>query len=238
MKLQKTIRYSKFRKIRGNRALNKKYLSALAESIKDHNMLEQNPIMVNERMEVLDGQHRLNVAKLLDIPIYYLAVPTGSLREIQLLNTHQRRWTLYNFLDSWVERGKKDYIYIKGFCERTGVSLSIAIWLLSPELNRNETLDNFRAGSFIASRKQFAKAIVDRVKEMEKYTKDNAYTDRDFLRALVKVYRSGIRHEDLIEMLEKSKLKINRSANIRSYIREIEDVLNFRKQYPVRVRHK
>ena len=66
----KTSDYSIFKKFPGNRDINPLNLRKITNSIKMHNMLDLKPIIVTESMEVTDGQHRLEAAKVLGVPIF------------------------------------------------------------------------------------------------------------------------------------------------------------------------
>ncbi len=61
-KVYQTSDLSIFKQIEGNRVPNLQHIKRLADSIRVYGM-KCNPILVNERMEVIDGQHRLMAAK-------------------------------------------------------------------------------------------------------------------------------------------------------------------------------
>lgn len=127
MPIQKTTNYDMFKKIKGNRVLNPTHLANLTVSISRKNMLEYNPIMVNDRMEVIDGQHRLEVAKNNHLPIWYMIVPRTGIDEVVELNAYARTWKLVDYIDSLVARGYPEMVYLKEFCESYGMSVTIAI---------------------------------------------------------------------------------------------------------------
>ena len=60
-KVYKTTDLSIFKSIDGNRVPNLQHIKRLAQSINVYGM-KCNPILVNEQMEVIDGQHRLAAA--------------------------------------------------------------------------------------------------------------------------------------------------------------------------------
>jgi hypothetical protein len=127
--IQKTTNYDQFKFVNGNRTLNQGHLAKLTVSISKRNLLEYAPILVNEAMEVIDGQHRLEVAKQNKWPIYYLVVPRSGLDEIIELNTTLRNWKLKDFIDSMIVLGNKTMLYLRGFCDDYALSPSIGILL-------------------------------------------------------------------------------------------------------------
>lgn len=82
---------TKFKQITGNRPHNPQHVKRLITSIKRYGVL-QNPIIVNEHMVVVDGQHRLLAAKGASSGIYYIIVPNYGLDEVQVLNLNQKNW--------------------------------------------------------------------------------------------------------------------------------------------------
>lgn len=69
--MQKTTDYAKI-KIPANRAVCEKHVMNLVELNKENNLLDCYPIIVNEKLELFDGQHRLECAKRLGPPVYFI----------------------------------------------------------------------------------------------------------------------------------------------------------------------
>jgi hypothetical protein len=57
---------------RHNREIDESHVLRLCKKIEENNMLSSNPITVNKDMVVTDGQHRVIVAKMLGLKIYYI----------------------------------------------------------------------------------------------------------------------------------------------------------------------
>jgi hypothetical protein len=125
--IQKTTDYSKFKTLKANRVLNQNHLAKLTVSISKRNMLENNPIIVNENMEVIDGQHRLEVAKANHWPIWFTVVTDAGIDEVLEMNTNLRVWKLQDFVDSLIVRGNKEMAYLKEFSQEWNLSLSSSI---------------------------------------------------------------------------------------------------------------
>lgn len=237
-KIEQTTDYSKFKTIRGNRGINRKYLTRLAESIQEKNLLPQNPIIVSEDMRVIDGQHRLKVAEILSIPIYYTVVDQGTLLDVQRLNSNVRQWTLMDFLDSYIAIGKEDYKTLKDFSDKYGVSLSNSIVLLTGgfyAMKDSKRLDLFRNGYFKANHKEYASTFAKRLTEISNYISDGVRDDREFIKSLDKMYKTGIKHELLMEKLLKSGHIIKRCLGMKEYIRELEDVISWKNKTILRI---
>lgn len=68
------------------------------------------PIVVNEKMVVIDGQHRLKASEIVGAPVEYIIKDGLSEHDIVRMNTVQKKWTLANHVEAWANRGNKEYI--------------------------------------------------------------------------------------------------------------------------------
>lgn len=79
-------------------------------------MLEQakegfiNPIIVNEHMIVIDGQHRIEHAKRVGVPVEYIIKPGLDEHDIVRMNTTQKPWSLLNYIESYANQGLEEYV--------------------------------------------------------------------------------------------------------------------------------
>ena len=113
-KVYKTNDLSVFNQIKGNRPPNPQHIRRLADSIKTNGIL-QNPIIVNEKMDVIDGQHRLLAAKEANSSVFYIVVDGYELNEVQVLNLNQKNWTSKDFLEGYADMGIESYVKLRNF---------------------------------------------------------------------------------------------------------------------------
>lgn len=108
--LYQTTDYSKFKTLKGNRAIDKKHVRLLRTKIeREGNLTQYFPIQVNEEFEVIDGQHRLRALEELNQPVYYEVKEGMNIDSIIQLNTGQRGWNWYDYAMSFAERGNIEY---------------------------------------------------------------------------------------------------------------------------------
>jgi len=140
-----TSDYSIFQKHAANRNIDKANLHKIINSIKARNLLYLRPIIVNKNFEIIDGQHRLEAAKYLELPVFYQIQPEAVDEDIILLNDNMKRWTIDDYLNYYLSKGNIEYTKLNEFIKRNNIDLSIALVLLG----RNGKLSiNFRSGSF------------------------------------------------------------------------------------------
>lgn len=118
MQLIKTTDYDRFVPITSNRELDKRHVMNLQRSIKQRNLLMVRPIIVNENMEVIDGQHRLAAAQMIDEPVYYLQVKGLTQQDLAVLNTHQKNWSVMDFVNFYTLQGVPEYKNLSRLCNK------------------------------------------------------------------------------------------------------------------------
>ena len=97
--IEKTRNYGMFKFLIGNRPLRKPALRKLKLAIEYDNQLGIHPIIVNNNLEVIDGQHRLEVAKELGVDIYY--IKSDSVKDDHLIscNVNQLQFDCANYIE-------------------------------------------------------------------------------------------------------------------------------------------
>ena len=105
MKLKATTDYSIFNKVIGNRNLDSKNLNRIKKSIDEIGL--QMPILVNENNSIIDGQHRLQAAIELDLPITYIVSKESCEQNIDQLQI-SKKWTAMDFCNRNAMNGNTD----------------------------------------------------------------------------------------------------------------------------------
>lgn len=105
-----TTDYDQFEVLGGNRNISSKHVSRLVQQIEENgNITQVSPIIVNERYEVIDGQHRLRAAEKTGVPVGYLVKPGLVVEDALQMNITSKTWTPNDYLNLYVEKGYKPY---------------------------------------------------------------------------------------------------------------------------------
>lgn len=89
--VQSTNDYTMFQKCKSNRELDPGNIKRIKSSILAKNLLHLRPILVSKNFEIIDGQHRLEAARLLKVPIFYQIHEESDFEDVILLNANQKR---------------------------------------------------------------------------------------------------------------------------------------------------
>ena len=120
----KTTDYSMFKVLHGNRSVEPGRVAKIKNSIKTVGYIP-NSIIVNEKLEVIDGQGRLQALKELKLPVYYQVVNGIGINECRAMNINQTNWSTLDFAKSYAEEGNQDYQKLLRFITKFQPFLSL-----------------------------------------------------------------------------------------------------------------
>lgn len=228
-KVYETKDYDIFGKIEGNRSLKEGHVERLIESIKDKNLLEVNPIIVNMKMEVIDGQCRLAAAKQLNVPIFYMVAKTANLEDVRLLNINVKGWGMNDYLESYIAQKQADYFTLKKFHEEYAIPITICLVLLSGMKDRGEVRLAFKQGEFKVTTLSHAKRIAEKLLDVREFADRGIWRSRDFIQAVIALDANPkINHEKLLKKFAKNELTIYRQGSTQDYLRRFGEVYGFK----------
>ena len=124
-----TTDYSIFKYLKDNREINRSHVNRLIESIQEENLLQINPILVNKEMEIIDGQHRLEACKLLEIPVHYKVVDDVSHKALCLLQT-SNTWKIGDYL-KFHAATKDSYVKVIDLIQKYEITPSLATSIMT-----------------------------------------------------------------------------------------------------------
>ena len=103
-----TTDYGIFNLMEDNRSINESRKRKISISINEVGYIPA-PIVVNEMMQVIDGQGRLAVMRSLGLPIAYVIVPGLGIRECISMNISGTQWKDEDYIKSYAKQGNANY---------------------------------------------------------------------------------------------------------------------------------
>lgn len=98
--------YGQFKRLKGNRDV--KQMEKVKSSIEEIGYIF-NPIIVNEKKEVIDGQNRLGALEALGLPVHYYVVEGADIEIARKLNLGRTNWKPIDYVKSYAESGMLPY---------------------------------------------------------------------------------------------------------------------------------
>lgn len=156
-KVYKTDEYELFQRLEGNRDIAKQRKDAIVRSIDEVGYV-LNPIVVNEKMEVIDGQGRLAACKELGLPIYYVIAKGARARECMYLNQFMRNWSQMDFVKSYEEQGIVDFARLHSLIKEYSVPIGIAYFACKKAIPGRGNNAAIKEGTLKISESEYATA--------------------------------------------------------------------------------
>lgn len=144
---EKTKNYDMFKKHPSNREYDEGNILKIMKSIEAKNLLEYRPILVNGNYEIIDGQHRLEAARRLEVPIFYEVKKDVQTSDMILLNNSVKSWGRDDYLNYFANEGFINYIKLKNFMNKHKLKLTAALVILGQNGSMQRG-SSFKTGEF------------------------------------------------------------------------------------------
>jgi hypothetical protein len=234
--VETTTNYGQFRYLQANRDRNRAHVERLKQAISDNpQIMEVMPILVNENMEIIDGQHRFLAAKELGMPVTYTMVPGLTVDDAREMNILHKNWDVMDYAESYASTGQRAYQQYIDLRDTYRISHSIALMYIYNHAGRTDNTGVFKAfreGTMEIEDLNDTKHKLDLLTELtQEYpslnTREFAYS---YLKALnVEGFEPERFKQKMAEVGE-----IKRYRLISDYLRAMEDVYNHRVQIETR----
>lgn len=227
MNIQTTKNYKLFKFILGNRPLNRNNLRMITRSIAQENLLDVAPIIVNENMEIVDGQHRFQIAKENGFPINYLVLNGGELKHIHMLNNVSRKWGSEDYVRSYATQGNANYKRFLAFMQEHNMAASPAICLIKGFGGGRQNY-LLKSGGFTMSQEEQdgAEERADIYTRIVTHFEGVVFRRERLIQAIVILDKAGFA-EELIKRLDERDVKLTHQIDVANYLRAFEAVLNY-----------
>ncbi len=234
IKVYFTQEYSRFKMINGNRQLNATKIKKIQKDINEGlDVLRYCPILVvekNGRLEIIDGQHRFYVAKLLKSKVWYILCQDLEILDIAKINSNTEKWKHADFINAFVQMGNKDYQLLDNFMEQYQIPISVAIKLLRSGRVGGEGGDYdtkaYQRGEFKVKAKTEA---IEFMELAQRFNISESWNKRGFLVALDKIKESNICDiDELIDKVNAHPERMIKSGSFKEFLSCLEDIYNIR----------
>jgi len=239
VKVFQTSDYAKFKVLNGNRPLKPAHVKLLKESISEHGDLGM-PIIINEKFEMIDGQHRQKALEELKLPVQYIKKSGFGLKEIHVSNTNRKNWTLTEFMNCYDDLGMEHYVRFKKFYKKYDFPLTTTLIIVIGYIplgseatgarRSGVSIDSFRRGEFIFRDPEEAEDKAEKIIMFKDIY--YGYKKRFFVLSMLRMFKfKEYNHSEFVSKLKQNvdKLLIEPN-NVNGFLRIFEDIYNYRRQ--------
>jgi hypothetical protein len=222
----RTTDYSIFKMVKSNRKIVEKNVINLMKKIQEKNLLYIKPILLNEFMEVIDGQHRLEAAKRMNLPIYYLIVHGLTRKDMAMLNSTKRVWSFMDYVHHYAIEGNKNFLDFNRLCRKYSSTLKPSwVQALCARDGRRCTEDVKDGIMDITNIAHVEKWIVY-MEDMTKYIDKNIMYSSRFIEAVVPMFDDNYDHEKMMKNLRKRGDTMTISNTKQKYTTMLQSLYN------------
>lgn len=231
--------YSIFKELENNRDVTVARVNKLVASFSQKEIL--NPIVVNEKMEIVDGQGRYEALKTLGRTIKFIVVQGADVDDCRRMNAYNSKWTSTDFITSYANAGNENYINLlecQKQCKFPIGRILALCGIKTKHIHDDYTVNSWSTNSislgeliFTESDKQKAIKLVAMTKEIYQALALTGKGGEKFYDALHKIFKTeGYDHKRMIEKCKKCRSSFCVMANLPDMLKEFSRVYNWKIQ--------
>ena len=241
-----TENYSMFGHIGGNRNLDSSNLNKIKQSITKKHIKTNAVICIVDNsdelqpLKIIDGQHRFEACKTLNMPVSYVIDDTLDMKtilnDITLLNTASKEWDVSDFMRSEAKKGNENYIlYSKVYTQYDKTFDHEALFfILNNDTNRKYpkvSYPSFKSGELLFDQSDLNYLT----KRLEDISLFNEYSEiggkRYYQKALNQLINTrGFDQNQMLSKLKTRKSSIIKSTTVEGALRQLADIYNWKTQ--------
>jgi len=232
-KARTTKDYKSFKSLKGNRTVKESHVKKLEVSLNRKNLNHLLPIIVNEKMEIIDGQHRKNALQNLWEKITYVMWHGLWLKDVEMLNSTSKNRALADYLEAFCELEMPEYLAVKDFLIEYWISISVVINLLAGKAW--DWVDDSRAATMWFKNWTYkitnlleAEYVCSSCKKMSELNKKAMWWK--FVVALYQCMKKWMDMELFIKKFNLNSLRLVKAVKITDYISIVEKIYNWNNQ--------
>ena len=153
--IKTTTNYCQFKKLSGNRQTDLQRVLRIQDSIERIGWVS-NPIIVNENLEIVDGQGRFEALRRLNMPVEYIVIPGANINHCRVMNDVNKPWYGREFIQSFAETGDEGYKLLWQCMTQFSVDARTVLHLAG---KRDSQEKKIKSGELLFTRQDFGKAL-------------------------------------------------------------------------------
>lgn len=233
--IYETYDYDKFKRLEGNRAEITSRAKRIGECIDEIGFIT-NPIIVNEKNEIIDGQGRKQALQDRKMPIIYTVQEGIGLRECQKINANTMNWSQRDYISSYAETGNENYIRVDNLIkEFPQLSYSTVVGVcLKGTTSGSKKGKVIKNGLIDFSKDDYesAKKLLKLLSEFQPYLKKLKGNVDKYYNAISCMYKYEIIDvNDLLNKISKNYFLLNPVVSTIDAVQQLEDAYNYKLRY-------
>ena len=241
-----TTNYSMFGTISGNRDVDTSNLSKIKQSISKKHIATSAVICILDPndpikpLKMVDGQHRFEACKELNIPVSYVIddslTMSSILNDITLLNTASKEWDVSDFMNSEAQKGNHNYILYSSVYGQyfTSFDHESLFYILNSDVDRTcpkVSYPSFKSGELKFDQSDY-NYLIQRLKDISQF---NHYSEiggkRYYQKAINQLLNTrGFNMNQMLAKLQARQSTIVKCTTVEGALNQLADIYNYKIQ--------
>jgi hypothetical protein len=187
--------------------------------------------VINEKGEVIDGQHRIKAAIASGVPISYTIERKAGFEQIRGLNQSQKNWSLADHIHGFVKENNPHYLKLDAFLQEfPDFRVTEALMFLQNSSNPVHR-DVFESGEFEVKNADKAIEWAKNIQQLKPFF-EKGYNKSIFVRALIKIMsrKPEFKFEEFLHKVQLRPGMIHLCGSLELYTQMIEEIYNYRRR--------
>lgn len=233
----KTLDYTIFSFMEDNRIINADIVRKIKGKIQEFGWIKE-PILVNEKLQIIDGQHRFTALKELGFPIEFIIDEGIGVKECRAINEDRRNWSTMDYVISYSKSGEEEqrqsYTYLKTLCDKYDMLSVGTIYSISKNqfaTGGGGCAKTIKSGELKLDKKKFdeTEKVLSYVSKFTAIATEIGGSYSTFYCCIGFICKNKLCNQKrLYEMLEQYKNRIPPVATVKETLKEISEVYNYR----------
>ena len=225
--------YEKFSFVGANRELSEHHVTEVMEEITNKDLGDENPVKVDTKFNIMEGQHTAIAYQRLEMPVRYIFTKM-TIDDIGRFNMARKTWRLSDVLNHYCVRGFEDYKILFGFYKKYHYPISTLIILLSGEhtkkLYKEFKFGHFKVNQSIAE----VQDILDKIAEYKQFG-NNVFRHKTFVLTYIDILtHPEFNHDIMVHKTSVVPDRFKEQKTQRDYLM-LEDIYNYRNKKTIRL---
>lgn len=233
--IYQTNDYGLFSYATGNRPINDGHVREIVNSMEKEYLMTI--IFVNERFEIIDGQHRHRAIQQLGKPLFFSVVNGYGEDEMQIYNLNGSNWNNSDFCSRFIALGNQNYIDYRRFRNKYKFGHGESLMMLTNAV-KFSTQIGFKEGLFEIRNYKEACEIAEEIYRVEPYFKDG-FRNRGFVLCIFNLLKNNksFSMDKFIHKCKEHTSFLKKCATTDQYMDMIEHLYNYRSANKVSLKY-
>jgi len=212
-------------------------IKRISDSMNENGLLVH-PIIVTSKFVIVDGQHRVEAARIAGKGVYYIVdntIPntsTGIFNAAKNFNKDAKEWGKKDYIHGFAAQGIESYKVLQEFTEKFPMfTLTECMMFLANSGTKHADKVLFADGTFDVKNVKVAEKWANQVLELKPYF-EKGYNKSVFVRTLLAIMekKKSFKFEEFLHKVKLRPTSIKVCGDKKSYSEMIESIYNYKRR--------